>query len=62
MLDAFFNIYNYYFDMAFEFIFGVNPESSEGIHILFIVFIASIAIYVGSSLLINELSNTKQIT
>ena len=61
MLDAFFNIYNYYFDMAFEFIFGVNPESSEGIHILIIVFLATIAVYVGSSILIDELSK-KQIT
>lgn len=59
MLDTFFNIYNYYFDMVFEFVFGVNPESSEGIHILVIVFLSSIAVYVGSTILIGELSDKR---
>lgn len=60
MLDRFFNIYDYFFDSAFEFIFGINPESSEGVQLMIIIMLACGVCYVSSSLLVNILSDHKR--
>ena len=60
MLDRFFNIYDYYFDSVFEFIFGINPESTEGIQLMIIIMLLCGIGHVGSSLLINILKDKQQ--
>ena len=62
MLDRFFNIYDYYFDSVFEFIFGINPEAPEGVQLMIIIMLACGIVYVGSSILVNILTDRKQQT
>ena len=62
MLDRFFNIYDYYFDSVFEFIFGINPEAPEGVQLMIIIMLVCGVVYVGSSILVNILTDRKQQT